>query len=115
MSSTYGSTRGSMGSTRGSSKSQQFHEIGSSEPMDFVRAQQLARGDQAAVERQAKLDSMGGATKGIVGQPYNTSVVNDPARQVAAQGAAKSWPPKRAQQQQSRKSPFPRPVVIDAA
>ncbi len=107
------------GSTRGSSSSsssQQFHEIGSSEPMDFIRAQQIARGDQAAVDRQAKRDSMGGATKGKIGQPYNTSIVNDPelTGMQAAQGAAKSLAEtkRRAQQQQSaaEERPFPSSV-----
>ena len=119
LSSTTGSsTRGSMhGSTRGSQgKGQQFHEIGSSEPMDFIRAQQIARGDQAAVERQAKRDAAGGATKGKIGQPYNTSVVNDPelTGMQAAQGAAKSLAEtrRRAAQQQAaaEERPFPSSV-----
>jgi hypothetical protein len=113
------STRGSSSSSSSyssSSSSQQFHEIGSSEPMDFIRAQQIARGDQAAVERQAKRDSMGGATKGKIGQPYNTSIVNDPelTGMQAAQGAAKSLAEtkRRAQQQQSaaEERPFPSSV-----
>ena len=60
--------------------------------MDFIRAQQVARGDEQAAERASKRDKLGGAMKGIVGQSYNTAVVNDPelTGMQSAQASAKS-------------------------
>jgi hypothetical protein len=121
MGSSMGSTRGGMGSTRGSMSSsgtggQSWHEIGSSEPMDFIRAQQVARGDEAAAERASKRERMGGAMKGIVGQSYNTAVVNDPeltgqqSAAASAHSAADVQRKERVAQEQAAERPFPTSV-----
>ena len=121
MGTSMGSTRGSMGSTRGgrgstSGSGQSWHEIGSSEPMDFIRAQQVARGDEQAAERASKRDKLGGAMKGIVGQSYNTAVVNDPeltgmqSAQASAKSAADVQKKERIAQQQAEDRPFPTSV-----
>jgi hypothetical protein len=110
------STRGSSGRSRGTSSGGEWHEIGSSEPMDFIKAQQVARGDQAVQEKLAAKSKLGGAMKGIVGQSYNTAVVNDPeltGMQSAQQNAASASDIARKQalaQNQAEERPFPTSV-----
>tara|TARA_B110000091_G_C13653588_1_gene406441 strand:- start:92 stop:838 length:747 start_codon:yes stop_codon:yes gene_type:complete len=84
--------------------------------MDFIKAQQVARGDQAVQEKLAAKSKLGGAMKGIVGQSYNTAVVNDPeltGMQSAQQNAASASDIARKQalaQNQAEERPFPTSV-----
>ena len=110
-----GRSGGRSGNSSGGS-GQSWHEIGSSEPMDFIRAQQLARTDQTSQERAEKRSKLGGAMKGIVGQSYNTAVVNDPeltgaqSSSAAAAEAAETQKKQMVAQEQASGRPFPTSV-----
>jgi hypothetical protein len=110
-----GRSGGRSGNSSGGS-GQSWHEIGSSEPMDFIRAQQLARTDQTSQEQAEKRSKLGGAMKGIVGQSYNTAVVNDPeltgaqSSSAAAVEAAETQKKQMVAQEQASGRPFPTSV-----